>query len=65
MDDYVIKEGDILGRHDRRKPIVVCRITASHVTYVIQGDGKERTLTREKFRYALWYGGFFLFEHAS
>lgn len=65
MDNYIIKEGDVLGRHNGRKPIVVCRITATHVTYVVQGEKKEHTVTRLAFRHALWYGGIFLLERAS
>lgn len=63
MDSYIIKEGDVLGRHDGHSPILVRHITATHVTFVTQRDGEEHTLTRERFEYAIWYGSFFMLEH--
>ena len=63
MDNYIIKEGDVLGRTNGTAPFVVREITASHVTCAVRG--KEHTVTRERFEYNLWYGTFFLLEHAS
>ena len=65
MDNYIIKEGDVLGNHDGHRPIVIRRITATHVTFARRGVEGEHTLTRERFEYALWYGSFFMLEHAS
>lgn len=67
MDDYIIKEGDVLGRHDGQPPIVVCRITKDDVTYIVRGDERktEHTVPRARFGYSLWNGPFFLLEHAS
>lgn len=65
MGDYIIKEGDTLGCHDGRRPIVVQEIGESHVTYTLLGESKKRTASRAQFRYALREGGFFVLEHAN
>ncbi len=65
MDNYIFREGDVLGRHDGRPPIEMRKISGTHVTFVVRGDGKEQTVTRSRFRYWLWYGYFFLLERAS
>ncbi len=63
MDNYIIREGDTLGRSNGKPPLVVRQITASHVTCTIRGV--EHTVSRERFEYNLWYGTFFVLERAS
>jgi hypothetical protein len=66
MDNWIIKEGDTLGCTNGHKPLLVKAITATHVTCAVRGeDNSEHTVTRARFEYALWYGSFFLLEHAS
>ena len=64
MDDYIIKEGDVLAFRDGRQPIVVRRIGKTHVTYVVRGEKKERKASRAQFHYILREEYAFLLEHA-
>ncbi|KKN21927.1 hypothetical protein LCGC14_0920570 [marine sediment metagenome] len=63
MDNYIIREGDILGRTDGKPPFHVHEITRTQITFSVRDV--RRTVSRERFRYWLWHGGLFLLERAS